>query len=377
MCVGTAFFGTQNSSKPSNTGLYIHIPWCISLCNYCVFFTQAFRRPDFEEYFAALLKEKALYQKQLQRPLTSIYFGGGTPSLLSGEMIRQLLEGLNLAENAEISLEMNPLQVQEKYLKDLQDSGVNRISLGVQSLHDAELRFLSRRHRADQIPAKIALLRDFGFANFSMDLIYGLPHRSLADLAENLDRFLALEPPHLSCYLLEIPDDSRILNYRAQLPADELLAEAYHLILAKCAENGLLQYEISNFARVSHQSRHNLLYWKQENYLAWGAAASGFYEGIRYTNPANLEAYYQNLEAGQIFPDGITEDEMPNYIMMRLRLREGLYYQDFEQRFAEPFGREKALAKLQKYGMIEFFEGGFRLSEKALFVSSAVIGELI
>ncbi|MFA6691836.1 MAG: radical SAM family heme chaperone HemW [Saccharofermentanales bacterium] len=363
---------------PRPLGLYIHIPWCISRCAYCVFFSETFSRPAFDEYLLQLQREKNLYRDCIQRELSSVYFGGGTPSLLSAAQINTILEGLPLAVNAEISLEVNPLQVNEAFVNDLLLSPVNRISLGIQSLDDTELSWLTRKHKAADIPHKIQLLKEAGYTNISGDFMYGLPQSKVKDVQANLDRMLQLELTHLSCYLLEIHERGPLAGWISKLPKDSTLAKQYDTICRMATEAGFQQYEISNFARPGYQSRHNLLYWKSDDYLAWGASAAGHFQGIRYMNPASLEEYYGCLTAGDLFPNadqGIHEEM--DYIMMRLRLREGLCFSEFKARFGHSFGRNKIVAKLQALGMILVFEDGIRLSDKALFISNSVIGELL
>lgn len=359
-------------------GLYIHIPWCISRCNYCVFYTLPFSRAGFEQYYNTLKQEKDLYQRYIDRPLKSVYFGGGTPSLLTAWHINNLLDGLPLAEGCEITLEINPIQISPRFIQELKKSPVNRLSLGIQSFDNNELKLLSRKHRAEDIPPRVKLLLDAGYTNISGDLLYGIPGSTRQQNKENLMRILDLKLPHLSSYLLEIEDDSPLAALRNQVPADEYLAEMYEDICDISAEAGLKQYEISNFALPGFSSQHNLLYWHSQDYLALGASASGRYNGACYQNPASLPGYSANVEKGVVFPesDGAKHLET-DYIMMRLRLREGIDFGEFTLRFGKSFGRQEHLDKLLALGLIELDEKGFRVADKALFISNSVITELL
>jgi len=343
-----------------------------------VFFALPYSRKAFERYVTTLEQEKALYLPIIDRPLSSVYFGGGTPSLLSATQINAILSGLPLCEDAEITLELNPIQITPGFVQQLASTAVNRISLGVQSLDDTELMLLGRKHKAADIAPAIKLLRDGGFTNLSADLIYGLPNSSAQLLSANLEQFLSLPIEHLSCYLLEISFSCALAHLIGQIPPDEYLAEEYHLIRKMAADAGFAQYEISNFARQGYQSRHNLLYWQGDDYLALGASASGHFGSAKYHNPADLEAYESNVRAGTIFPESDEgHNEAADYVMMRLRLREGLDFAEYQKRFGQSFGRADSINKLHRLGMLELDDAGIRLSDEALFISNAVIAELL
>jgi oxygen-independent coproporphyrinogen III oxidase len=361
-------------------GLYLHIPWCLSHCRYCNFFTRKYSRSAFADYFQLLLAEKELYLRQGIGELSTVYFGGGTPSLLSAAQISELVSRLPLAADAEITLELNPIQITPDFVQQLRHSPVNRLSLGLQSMLDEDLGYLGRRHRAAQIPDKLRLLRDAGYSNISADFIYGLPDSTIAKVQQSLQRILELPLQHISCYLLEIYDDSELAEDLPRVPADEILAEQYHSIRQLTQAAGFEQYEISNFARPGYTSRHNLLYWQGDEYLAWGASASGYFQARRYRNPANLEAYARLIRSAQI-PAEIDSaaDELKDHVMMGLRLSKGLNLAGFKSRFGQDFaqGRETRIAKLLQLQLIELNDGYVRLTAAALFISNAVIGELL
>ena len=329
-----------------------------------------------------------LYQGQFPstRTADTLYFGGGSPSLLPAAQISELCGFFDYPDTAEISLEINPIQITPAFLAELKKSPVNRLSLGLQSRLDRELNFLERKHKDKDTPARIKLLRDYGYSNISLDLIYGLPGSNLEDLERNLDGYLELQPEHISTYLLSLDESSlwqRFGSTKAsavQEVEEDYLADSYALIRRMLTEAGYLHYEISNFARVGYESRHNLHYWHSDDYLGLGASAGGFLEGVRYNNPANLEEYARNLDAGELRPDRELADNLKmDYIIMGLRTAKGLDRRKSIQALGIDLWQEKAeaLARLEALGLIIRDEEHFALHPDAYFISNAVIGELI
>ncbi|MEN6444559.1 MAG: radical SAM family heme chaperone HemW [Candidatus Cloacimonas sp.] len=366
----------------STLGLYFHIPFCLSKCGYCSFFTLPYGQSAINEYVTYLKKEKALYGNQLKRPIATVYFGGGTPSLLSANQINALLEGLNILQDAEITLEINPLQITEPYLQELHKTPVNRLSIGLQSMNNKELAWLNRRHKAEQIKDKIALCRKEHFTNVSLDLIYGLPNSSVQSLQQTMDAYWELEPEHISCYLLTLDSDCSLAQEVNELPEEENQAEQYEFLCQHLKQAGYVQYEISNFALPGFESRHNLRYWKSDDYLALGVSAAGWIAPIRYQNYCDLNIYYQSVDSKITFqqkeelsPERIMQD----YLMMGLRLRNGINLQEFKERFQVELTDlyDKQMTKLIKIGMLTLKNDCLALTSKALFVSNRVIGELI
>jgi oxygen-independent coproporphyrinogen-3 oxidase len=368
--------------SPPPLSLYIHIPFCLSRCGYCSFFSLRFSKSAIEAYLGYLNKEKALYRQHLSSPLASLYFGGGSPSLLSAEQINTVCEGLQLSPYTEITLEINPIQITPAFLSALTTTPVNRLSLGVQSMTDAELKWLDRRHTAAQMPDKLKLCREFGYDNISLDLIYGLPGSSVATLSHNLDAYLALEPEHVSCYLLTLDEESVRYAEVGTLPDEDSQFEQYELIRSTLTANGFQHYEISNFALPDKASRHNLAYWNSNNYLALGASAAGWMAPIRYHNAADLTDYYRSIDTGEIYPNQSVctrQRMMEDYLMMGLRLIEGIDVRGFKQRFGmdiDAVYRER-IRQLTSIGMLKREDDSLSLSEAALFVSNRVIAELI
>ncbi len=366
----------------SPLGLYIHIPFCLSRCGYCSFFTLPFRNSALNEYVDYIEKEKALYHSQLNRPIATIYFGGGTPSLLNAEQIMRILSGLNILPDAEITLEINPLQITEKYLQALKTTPVNRLSIGLQSMNKEELNWLDRHHKPEQIQEKIALCRQFGYQNISLDLIYGLPNATLQTLQKTVEKYLKLNPEHISCYLLTLDEDCKLAKKNNSLPNEEMQAEQYEFLCNCLKQAGYIHYEISNFALPGFTAKHNLRYWHSDDYLSLGVSSTGWISPVRYQNPADLNLYYQSVDKGEAFPQ---KEELSgqrivqDYLMMGLRLKEGIDLDCFQKHFkfklTELYGEK--ISKLQKIGMLSLTEHNLALTEKALFVSNSVIGDLI
>ncbi|MBW6514236.1 MAG: radical SAM family heme chaperone HemW [Candidatus Syntrophosphaera sp.] len=379
----------EQDLPPGPLAVYLHIPFCLSRCGYCSFFSVPFSRGALSVYLRNLHHEIDLFTERDPSLLQAktLYFGGGTPSLLGAEELNSLSARFQLVPGAEVTLEVNPLQITADYLRQLNETPVNRLSIGVQSLDDQELEYLGRRHRAAQIPDKIRLCREHGYPNISLDLIYGLPGSSVASLRRNLHQFITLEPEHLSCYLLTLEEDSPLgLKLSAgetqPLPEDDVLAAQYDALRQELRDAGFEQYEISNFCRPGKASRHNLAYWKSEPYLGLGASASGWLPPWRYANPSSLEEYSRVLAEGEIMPQAEfcgPERTRADYLMMGLRLREGIDLNAYQERFgADLFAeRRPQIDKLLALHMLESSPSRLWLSERALFVSNAVIGGLL
>ncbi len=372
--------GQDLPSPPLN--LYIHIPFCLTRCGYCSFFTLPFSKSALETYLGYLHRELAFYRKLLTQPLNSVYLGGGSPALLSAEQLTMLLQDLPLCPHTEVTLEINPIQLTPSFLSALSTTPVNRLSIGVQSMNDSELEWLNRRHKAEQVQEKITLCRDKGYGNISIDLIYGLPGSSLASLTHSLDAITALQPEHISCYLLSLDEDCPRFADASKLPDEDSQFTQYELIRHYLAAEGYNHYEISNFAKETHASIHNLCYWHSDNYLAIGASAAGWIAPIRYVNHADLQLYYHSVDNQESFPDPSDcspQRELEDYLMMGLRLLQGIHIPSCNSRFGIDLLHSHAtpIQRLKRLGMLCHEADYLRLSEAALFVSNSVIAELI
>ncbi|MDD4308840.1 MAG: radical SAM family heme chaperone HemW [Candidatus Cloacimonetes bacterium] len=372
----------EQGISPPPLSLYIHIPFCLSKCGYCSFFSVPFSIVELQNYLKHLHKELDLYQDLLQKPLHTLYFGGGTPSLLTPLQLAEICQSVNLSPQAEVTLEINPIQLTPEFLQGLSKTRINRLSLGVQSMNNDDLLWLNRRHKAEQIPQKIKLCRDYGYNNISLDLMYGLPKSDLPGLQRNIQAYLNLQPEHISCYLLALDEDCSLYKDMALLPDDDTQAEQYDTICNSLKEAGYAQYEISNFALVGKESQHNLTYWHSKNYLAIGASAAGWISPCRYHNPSGLAEYYACVWQGERFPDATIQNKQriwEDYLMMGLRLLEGININSFQKLFEVnlPDFYGAKIKRLMHLGLLEQKEERLRLTQQALFISNAVIAELI
>jgi oxygen-independent coproporphyrinogen-3 oxidase len=366
----------------------VHWPWCASLCPYCDFDKQASDFDLADQYIEAL---SAHLIQTPPRPAHSLYFGGGTPSLLRPDRLARIVEAvrnhMDLLPDAEVTVECNPSDVAVPKLRAYFEAGVNRISLGVQSLVDEELRFLGRRHTADKAIRAVAALREAGCRNLSLDLMYGVPHQTRGQLERSLDGLLALEPEHISAYALTLEDSTPmgrdLAEGRLKLPSDDAVAAGYDQIQTVFGEAGFDQYEVSNWARPGFASTHNLTYWRNDEYLGLGAGAAGSCDGLRYKRNPDLRAYIAAAKEGDAAlvesEPWTREQAMHDTVMLGLRLTEGIS----DAEFAERFGCSLAdyctdrLSELVEERVLGWQDGRLRLAPKYFFVSNAVLGEIL
>lgn len=378
-------------------GLYLHIPFCSQRCVYCDFYFVTTQKSH-AGFVEAMCTELAHYAHTYggQEPIETIYFGGGTPSLLSTEALYRLLDTIHqhydTAGVQETTLEMNPEDVDLDYLRELRRLGFDRLSIGIQSFFPADLAFMNRSHTAEQAEAVVPLARRAGFDNFSVDLIFGLPDQPEEYWAANLQKAIRLEAPHLSTYSLTI-EERTVLHKQVERglvipPEEEALAERYRFTMAYLRSQGYEHYEISSFARPGFRSRHNQRYWDHTNYLGFGPSAHSFWwrglPAYRWANERNLRRY-EALLAGRQLPletrDALDLDDLANeYLMLRLRTSDGLDLAHFEQRYGVDLLFEKVdtLAWLESEGYIEPIRNHrVRLTDRGKLVCDTVTSQLI
>ena len=336
-------FSTQHS-------LYFHIPFCRSKCPYCDFYSQVADPGQLDDYVELLLRHLAWLSKQrvLIAPLATVFFGGGTPSLLAPEQVAELLDQVRrtagLAADAEISLEANPGTVDEQSLRGYRQAGVNRLSFGVQSMQDKALQLLGRGHSSRQAVQAVNWARQAGFRDIGCDLIFGLPGQGRTELLQDLAALLALQPSHLSCYGLTVEQGTPFERLQQegslQSPDDELYRDLFLTLHEQLSAAGFDHYEISNYAQPGHVCRHNLAYWQRRTCYAVGAGAHSFLAdgyGMRRSVPADLQLYRQSLGAG--CDPAVTLETfdrrgaMAETLYLGLRCREGVAEGDFRRRF--------------------------------------------
>ena len=307
------------------TGLYIHVPFCISKCPYCDFYSVAYNEDEASRYKNAVLRNLRHYQP-IGTVFDTVYFGGGTPVLLWRE-ICEIMQHISFSAKCEITVEANPCACTAEALSALRKTGVNRISIGVQSLNNDELSALGRRHDAKTAEKAILTAHDCGFRNISVDLMLATPNQTKESLKKSLERYCSLPVTHISAYMLKIEQNTPFAKARLSLPDEDTTCELYLQTVETLAKNDFKQYEISNFALDGMESRHNLKYWRCEDYIGIGPAAHSCFGGKRFYVPGDLQRFIEN----DIQPT-VTEDSQPGgfeeYAMLKLRLAEGLTFEE-------------------------------------------------
>lgn len=389
-----------NSGVPASYSLYLHIPFCQVRCAYCDFNTYAGLNDLIPGYARALADEIRGVGLAAGRPAAhTVFFGGGTPSLLPLEALAHILGAIRdhfaLTDDAEITLEANPGTVSRDYLIGLRRLGVNRLSFGVQSSHPHELRLLDRLHLFGDAAQAVAWARAAGFEAVNLDLIFALPHQTLDRWRQTVERVLALGPDHVSAYALSLEHGTplRAWVHRGLLPMPDpdLAADMYLLGDALLRQNGFTQYEISNWARPGQACRHNLQYWRNLPYLGFGAGAHGYAAGQRYSNVLAPAAFIERMASSKATPFPLSpahqqttpitqDDEIGETMMMGLRLiEEGVSLDSFLARFRQAlpdrFARE--IKRLSARGLLELTEDRLRLTEAGRLLGNQVFQEFV
>ena len=367
-------------SKP--LGLYIHVPFCKQKCVYCDFYSLPRREDQMDAYVSALRAQLAEADFSGYEADT-VYFGGGTPSYLGPRRLTALLgaasAACSIAPGAEITLEANPDSAGDPdALSALRQAGFNRVSLGMQSADDGELRAIGRVHTMAQVRASADAVRRAGFDNLSLDLIYGLPGQSLPRWRENLSAAAALCPEHLSCYGLKAEPGTPLYARRDTLPGDGAQADMYLETVDFLESRGYRQYEISNFAKPGRESRHNLKYWTLGEYAGFGPGAHSDFRGRRYAWARDLEAYLRGKPPLSEDQAMSPRDREAEWLMLSLRLVRGLDMAAWEERFRRPFAPFLPfLNRCEAAGYAAREEGRWRLTPRGFLVSNQIIGFLL
>ncbi|MCI6958123.1 MAG: radical SAM family heme chaperone HemW [Candidatus Faecousia sp.] len=381
---------TRQTNK-TPLGIYVHVPFCRSKCQYCDFYSLTTKDDNLlDGYLDAVcdhIKEAGPLAPNYK--VDSIYFGGGTPSFFGADGLAIILTAIrrhfDVTQDAEITFEANPDSVSDKLLHRLRAEGFNRVSLGIQCDNDEILKKIGRPHTYAQAVSAFQRIRKAGFRNISVDLIYGLPGQTLQGWQDTLDHVLQLNPEHISCYGLKLEEGTPLYEYRdyAALPDDDLQADMYLAAVETLRGRGFKQYEISNFCRKNLQSRHNLKYWTGGEYLGFGPSASSDFAGKRFTLLRDLHAYILGIrEGGEVMED---VQEIPlreragEYLMLRLRTSLGISREEYERMFLLPFDPlEKVLRKHENYyHTAQDGDGRWFLTAKGFLTSNDIISDLL
>ncbi|MBQ8344513.1 MAG: radical SAM family heme chaperone HemW [Clostridia bacterium] len=376
-----------------NTGLYIHIPFCVKKCNYCDFYSLGCpSKGNMERYISALCthikREAPLYKS---RVFDTVFLGGGTPSVLPPELTKTLLtclkSSLNISPNAEISVEVNPGTVTEEIARVYKENGVNRVSIGLQSVNDSELKMLGRIHTLSEFKESYRILRDMGIDNINIDIMYALPDQKTEDFIKTLDQVVEFKPEHISAYCLKIEENTPFYKMRDSLilPNED---EQYKMYLTLCEaleKSGYEQYEISNFSKKGHRCVHNLKYWLSKEYVAFGPSAHSYIDGVRYSYKDSINEYIEAVEGGSLpikelesTSELTREEKMDEYVMLCMRLSDGVSIEEFEARFGESFkNRYKKLEMYVKNGYVTEKNGTFAFTPKGFFVSNYILSDIL
>ncbi|MGV3127055.1 radical SAM family heme chaperone HemW [Streptococcus orisratti] len=369
------------------TSAYVHIPFCTQICYYCDFSKVFIKNQPVDAYLQALIREFESYKIE---QLRTLYIGGGTPTAISAEQLDYLLshltKNLDLSQLEEFTIEANPGDLTPDKIAVLEKSAANRISLGVQTFNDKQLKRIGRSHNEAQIYESIDSLKGAGFDNISIDLIYALPGQTMADVKENVAKAIALDIPHLSLYSLILEHHTVFMNKmrrgKLNLPTENLEADMFDYIIAKLESHGFEHYEISNFTKPGRESRHNLMYWDNAEYYGVGAGASGYIDGVRYRNRGPIQHYLKGVAQGnpRLEEEVLTKQEMmEEEFFLGLRKKEGVSISRFEEKFAENFSNRYGdiVEKLTRDGLVQVTDGRLRMTKKGLFLGDTVAEKFI
>ena len=354
--------------------LYIHIPFCIRKCNYCDFLSFSSTEDMRRQYVDYLIKEIHLYPKYTYN---TVYFGGGTPSLLKYEDIKRILDEIDIATDAEITIEVNPKTVDYNFLKNIREIGINRLSIGIQTFNNDMLKILGRLHDSKEAIETYQNARKAGFTNISLDLMFSLPNQTLEEVKHDLTQLFLLKPEHFSIYSLIWEEGTPFFKQLEQgilkMTDNDLEADMYEKIILEAKLNGYEHYEISNFSLPTFEAKHNSKYWENKEYVGIGLGASGYINNLRYKNQMQFSKYYDNISNG-ILPilekELLTKNDIEEYkYMLGLRLlKKGIQPQNEYL--------DKCI-KLEKDGFLKKQGNAFILSKKGIMFANDVLTEFL
>ena len=364
----------------NNIGVYLHIPFCKRKCAYCDFFSGHGDAAAFDRYEAQLLHSIDEWGAKAGETVTSVYVGGGTPSVLGDDRLCRLLhavkQAFRVAADAEVTLEVNPESGKALDFCKLRAAGFNRVSVGLQSAIAREIAVLERLHTPQEAKETVQRARAAGVENISLDLMLGIPYQTKESLRRSVDFCVACGVRHLSCYLLKIEEGTRFFAMRDALPLpdEDAQAELYLEAVSYLEQHGLYQYEISNFAVPGFESRHNTHYWQCGEYIGIGPSAHSFYHGKRFYYPRDMRQF----EAGTVMDDG-TGGDAEEYILLALRLKAGLRFGDYEQRFGKRLSSAilQKISRYAKMGLMECDDRHAHFTPQGFLVSNTILADIL
>ena len=377
----------KNRKENSSMEIYIHIPFCIRKCDYCDFLSGPSGPEEQADYVQALLREIQAVEEGEGRSVSSIFIGGGTPSVLDerllGDILREIRNRFKMEEDAEITIEVNPGTANIGKLQAYREMGINRLSIGLQSPEDRELKILGRIHNYGQFLETYQEARTVGFDNINIDLMSAIPDQTYEGWMKNLRTVAELEPEHISAYSLIVEEGTPFAARKLNLPDEDTEYNMYEATAQILKEYGFEQYEISNYARKGRKCRHNVGYWTRQDYLGFGLGASSLYGKERFANTADMKKYLENIKNPEKIrekePSLTREDEMAEFMFLGLRMTKGISKADFQRCFGCTI--ESVYGEvLEKYESMELLlekDGRIFLSREGIHVSNSIMAEFL
>lgn len=359
-------------------GLYIHIPFCAHICNYCDFAKKIKYNQTQEDNYIKKIKEDILKNSQYFNEIDTIYIGGGTPNALSYNSLEDLLEFINRLNinYKEYSIELNPELIDLNTVKLLKKYGVNRVSLGVQTFSERLLKILGRKHKNEDVFTSIKLLKEVGINNINIDLMFGVFTETFEEFKEDISHFLKLDITHLSCYSLILEENTMFnLLYEENDLDEDLTYKMMDYLIKTLKENNYIHYEISNFSKKGYESKHNLKYWSKEEYIGIGMGATSYLENKRITNSTYINKYLKNED--YFIEDLSLLDEKKEFIILGLRKIEGISIKEYNEKYNADFYSDFDVTKLINQGLIIIEDDKLKLSEKGLYLGNIVFEEFL
>ncbi len=373
-------------SNMKEIGIYVHIPFCVEKCYYCNFISFCKDEREHSRYVEHLLKEIEIY-KLNDYIVTSIFIGGGTPSIIKANLIEKVIKKIKLkfsvSSNAEITIEVNPNSFDDSKAKAYKNCGINRLSFGLQTANNKILKLINRKHSKQDFLRAIKIAQNEGFDNINVDILVGLPNQKMVDVKKTINLLLKLHIPHISCYSLILEEDTPLFKFvkqgKIKLPSEEKTLKMYDYVLKRLGKNKIFRYEVSNFAKKGYESQHNLKYWSNVDYLGLGLNSHSKLDKTRFSNALNLEDYYNLIEEKKkpvVEENVLTKnEEIEEYIFLSLRKREGLSFENYYSRFGERLEqiRAKEINFLLKNNFIEIVGDNLRATDIGFNVLNEII----